>query len=49
MIMQIFQVSKLFFVCFLQAARSHTVLSIHPALWPGSVLSAVRLGHGASA
>lgn len=34
---------------FLQTACSHAVLSVYPALWPGSVLSAVRLGHGASA
>lgn len=34
---------------FLQTARSHSVLSIHPALWPGSVLPAVYLGHGSAA
>lgn len=34
---------------FLQTTCSHTVLPIHPTLWPGSVLSAVHLGHGASA
>lgn len=34
---------------FLQTTCSDTVLPIHPVLWPGSVLSAVHLGHGASA
>lgn len=34
---------------FLQTTCSYTVLPIHPILWPGSVLSAVHLGHGASA
>lgn len=35
------------FVSFMQTPCSHAVLSVHPALRPGSVLSAVRLGHGA--
>lgn len=33
----------------LQTSSRHAVLPVRPALWPGSLLSAVRLGYGAPA